>query len=154
MVTQVVTPEMTLYALSLATGFGSLAGQLLPFLVNLRKEHLRRPNEASRYFEDLADTLSAVVRELKEKKVPRIDGTHLNGLLQGFAEKVKPISRSKLPPKLNASLLGAAKTAKTLDAWALDRIQLEDEQRLFLLGNLERAAGTCKTLAAKLHQDA
>lgn len=153
MVTQELS-QMALYTMGLVAGFGSLAGNLVPFLINLRKEHLRKPNEASKYFEDLADALSAVVRELKEKKVPRVDGTHLNGLLQSFAEKVKPISPSKLPPKLNASLLGAAKMAKTLDAWALDRIQLDDEQRLLLLAHLERAAGTCKTLSASLHQDA
>lgn len=140
--------------MNLVLSFGTLAGALLPFLKDWRKEHLRKPNEASKYFEDLANTLSAVVHELKERRVPRIDGTHLNGLLQTFEEKVNPISPAKLPSKLQGTLLGAAKAAKTLDAWALDQIHLDDEQRQLLLANLERAAGTCKKLAARFRQDA
>jgi hypothetical protein len=149
-----VTPEMSQYTLSLVASFGALAGALVPFLKDWRKEHLRKPNEASKYFEDLANTLSAVVHELKKKSVPRIDGTHLNGLLQTFEEKVNPLSPAKLPSKLKGTLLGAAKAAKTLDAWALAQIQLDDKQRELLLANLERAAGTCKTLAANFREDA
>ena len=140
--------------MALIMGFGTFGVVLVSLLKDWRKEHFRKPNEASEYFADLATTLTSVVRELKEKRVPRIDGTHLNGLLQNFAERVNPVSPAKLPPKLNASLLGAAKMAKTLDAWALDRIQLDDEQRLLLLANIERIAGTCKTLAEKLRHDA
>ena len=57
-----VAPEVTLYTLSLVAGFGSLAGNLIPFLTDLRNERVRKPNEASKYFEDLSNTLSAVVR--------------------------------------------------------------------------------------------
>ena len=119
-----------------------------------RNENFRKPKEAGAYFESLGSALAKIVSELKEKRVPRIDGTHLNGLLQDFEAKTKTIKSKALPPKLNASLLGAAKAAKTLDAWALDRIQLSDEQRELLLAHLERAAGTCKTLAARFREGA
>ena len=139
-----VTPEITQYTMTLLASFGAFGTALVSLLKDWRKEHLRKPNEASKYFEDLAATLTSIVHELKEKRVPRVEGTHLNGLLQDFAEETKPVSGAKIPPKLNASLLEAAKIAKTLDAWALDRIQLDDQHRLQLFANLERVAGTCQ----------
>jgi hypothetical protein len=144
-----VTQEAVQYTMAIVASFGAFSGLLLPLVKDWREEHLRKPKEAGKYFEELAIALTDIVTELKDKRVPRINGTHLNGLLQDFAAKTKSIKSTALPPKLNASLLGAAKAAKTLDAWALDSIQLEDDQRMLLLAHLERAAGTCKTLASK-----
>ena len=136
------------------TGYAAFGDKLVKLLQDWKEARVQPDKIASGYFRELGDALSKVHAELAKKKVPRIDGTRLNTLLQSFAQKTAKVRGKKVPPSLRRTLAEAAAGAKLLDAWALDRIELDKAQRTRLLEDLERAAGNCLALAALLKSDA
>jgi hypothetical protein len=136
------------------TGYAAFGDKLVKLLQDWKEARVQPDNIASGYFRELGDALSKVHAELAKKKIPRIDGTRLNTLLQSFSQKTAKVRGKKVPPSLQRTLTEAAAGAKLLDAWALDRIKLDKPQRTRLLEDLERAAGNCLALAALLKSDA
>src|SRR5882724_6296606 len=149
-----VDPQaVTLAAIAALAGFAAF-GDKLGNVLKIWKQFRAQPNNtASNYFRDLGDAFAKVHAELKESRVPRIDGNRLNTLLQSFETKTNPVRGEKITPELQSSLAAAAKGAKTLDAWILDNLQLSDAQRQQLLRSIERAAGQCMALSTLLKRD-
>ena len=141
-------------ALAFLAGYAAFGEKLVKLLQDWKKARVQPDNIASSYFRELGDALSKVQAELAKKKVPRIDGTRLNTLLQSFAKKTSKVRGEKVPQSLERTLTAAAAAAKLLDAWALDRIKLDEAPRARLLADIERAAGKCLALAALLKSDA
>jgi hypothetical protein len=133
--------------------YAAFGNALVELLRDWGKARVRPDKIASNYFREMGDALRKVHAELAKKKVPRIDGTRLNLLLQSFAAKTSKVRGEKVSPTFKSTLTGAANAAKLLDAWALDRIQLEEAQRVRLLAHIERAAGKSLALAALLKSD-
>ena len=136
------------------TAAGALSAALTKLLQDLRKERLRKNNAASKFFAEVADALAKIANELRQKRVPRIDGSYLNKRLQNFDEHTRGIHGDKMPRTAQATLLACAKAAKELDAWVLDGKELEEPQREHLFALLERTAGTCRSLSDDLREDA
>jgi hypothetical protein len=149
-----VSPEMLQIALAIVASYAAFGDKLVKLLQDWRKERIRPSNAASLYFRDLADALTKINAELREKRVPRIDGTRLNVLLQSFEKKTGASKSKDIPPTLADLLRIAANAAKTLDAWALDRINLDEAHKSQLLASIERAAGTCSALATLRKEEA
>jgi hypothetical protein len=141
-------------ALAFLAGYGAFGDKLVELLKYWREARTQPDNVASIYFRELGDALTKVSSELAQKKVPRIDGTRLNVLLQSFSEKTSKVTGAKVDPSLQVAVTAAADAAKLLDAWALDRIQLPEAPRAQLLADIERAAGQCLALAALLRREA
>jgi len=148
------SPEMLPMVTALLASYAAFGDKLVTLLQDWRKERIRPSNAASLYFHDVAEALTKINEELQEKRVPRIDGTRLNELLQSFEKKTAASKSKYIPPTLADSLNNAAKAAKTLDAWALDRINLDEAHKSQLLASIERAAGTCSALATLLKEEA
>jgi hypothetical protein len=76
-------------------------GDKLVNLLKAWKEIRAQPNNtAINYFRDLGEAFAKVHAELKEKRVPRIDGTRLNMLLQSFESKTARVKGEKITPSL------------------------------------------------------
>jgi hypothetical protein len=95
-----------------------------------------RTPTASLCFRDPGEALTKINAELRENRVPRIDGTRLNVLLQSFEKKTAASKSKDIAPTLADSLRNAANAAKTLDAWALDRINLDEAHKSQLLASI------------------
>jgi hypothetical protein len=134
------------YVAIILTGFAAFGSNLANILRALKEARAQPNNRASDYFRALGDSLEKVHAELKEKRVPHINGTQLNNLLRSFEKKTAKVRGEKITPALRASLTDAAEGAKTLDAWALNRLELEETHRVQLLTNIERTAGMCMAL--------
>ena len=140
-------------ALAFLAGYAAFGEKLVKLLQDWKTARAQPDNVASSYFLELGDALAKVHAELARKKVPRIDGTRSNMLLRSFEEKTSKVRGEKVSPSLQGTLIAAANAAKLLDAWALDRIQLDEAQRAKLLADIERAAGKSLALAALLKSD-
>ena len=141
-------------AMAFLAGYAAFGDKLVKLLQDWKKIRVQPDNIASSYFRELGDALTKVHSELARKEVPRIDGTRLNLLLQSFSAKTSKVRGEKVPPSLERTVMAAADSAKLLDAWALDRIHLNETQRGRLLADIERAAGKSLALAALLKSDA
>jgi hypothetical protein len=132
------------------SGFAVFADKLVDLLLKLRAERIRRNDMAAEYFEALAVSMTKVVEGLRTNQIPRIDGHTLQELLHAFPERTKAVSRLESPRALKASLDQAADIANTLDGWLLMNVPSIPSEREEMLAVIERIAGTCAGIAARL----
>jgi hypothetical protein len=102
-----ISPDQVTYVLTIIAGYAVFGDKLVNLAKTWKESRAQPSNRASDYFRALGDALEKVHAELKNKRVPRIDGTDLNVLLQSFEEKTARVRGERISPALRASLTAA-----------------------------------------------
>ena len=124
--------------------------KLAGLLTLLRAEKHRRGREAANYFNELAETLNAMIVKLRKREVPREEGHKFQVLIHAFEEKTKRLKKDVISSELAEELQIVSQKAEILDGALLIYLPDVEEQRLIWLHEMERMVGDFRGIAAVL----
>lgn len=127
--------------------FSKLAEKVADLLKLMKKEKIRRNNNAAAYFMSLAKALDSVRDGLKARTIPHAAGHEFEGLIRAFESKTRGVLSEEQTASFKKALAEVSGEARTLDSHCVVAMSEEEADRNAKLTMMERLVGDLRGLS-------